>query len=233
MQNIEMNAALRAKCDEIRDCFRSFNSVDVEKRLEIGGIAKEVKENAENRYGNRAIEKTADFLKCHPSFLYETAKVAEIWDSESAMQLIQRGQDNEVIVSWSHFKFLSEVENAELRNQLIEAMIEDQLSVRGLLQRKQLLSREDHSENDNSEEPQPPAQNELIETMANHGMILNSNARTLFSHGRSGNIEFLHEEKRKIRLTVQCLERTLEVLRGIEDLIEIPPEEEQTEDDSE
>ncbi len=83
-------------------------------------------------YGEAAVELLADSLGIHRSYAYKLSSFYEIYaDNEKFQELMDKFEDNNFALSWSHFNFLVHADE-EVREELIQEAISKKLSVRGL-----------------------------------------------------------------------------------------------------
>lgn len=83
-------------------------------------------------YGEAAVELLADSLGIHRSYAYKLSSFYEIYsDNDKFQELMDKFEDNNFTLSWSHFNFLVHAEE-EVREELIDEVISKKLSVRAL-----------------------------------------------------------------------------------------------------
>lgn len=83
-------------------------------------------------YGEAAVELLADALGIHRSYAYKLSSFYEIYsDNDKFQELMDKFEDNNFTLSWSHFNFLVHAEE-EVREELIDEVIAKKLSVRAL-----------------------------------------------------------------------------------------------------
>jgi hypothetical protein len=84
-------------------------------------------------YGKNPVEVLSDRLNISCSYVYKLATFYEIYeDSDKFQDLMDKFNDNQFHLSWSHFNCLVHVTDSELREEIIEEAVQNKLSVRGL-----------------------------------------------------------------------------------------------------
>jgi hypothetical protein len=84
-------------------------------------------------YGDKPVESLSDKLGISCSYVYKLATFYEIYaDNDKFQELMDKFEDNQFNLSWSHFNCLVHVTDNDLREQLIDEAVEKKLSVRKL-----------------------------------------------------------------------------------------------------
>ena len=84
-------------------------------------------------YGKTPVEILADELNISRSYVYKLATFYDIYnDSGKFQDLMDKFDDNNFHLSWSHFNCLVHVTDGDLREEIIDETVKNKLSVRGL-----------------------------------------------------------------------------------------------------
>lgn len=84
-------------------------------------------------YGPKPIETLSECLGIQRSYIYKLATFYEIYENNEKFQdLLDKFDDNQFSLSWSHFNCLVHVSDPELREELIDEAVKNKLSVRNL-----------------------------------------------------------------------------------------------------
>lgn len=84
-------------------------------------------------YGENPVEILSDKLGISCSYVYKLATFYEIYaDNDKFQDLMDKFEDNQFNLSWSHFNSLVHIKDTDLREQLIDEAVEKKLSVRKL-----------------------------------------------------------------------------------------------------
>jgi hypothetical protein len=84
-------------------------------------------------YGKNPVEVLSEKLNISCSYVYKLATFYEIYeDPEKFQDLMDKFDDNNFHLSWSHFNCLVHVSDPELREEIISEAVQNKLSVRGL-----------------------------------------------------------------------------------------------------
>jgi hypothetical protein len=84
-------------------------------------------------YGPNPVEVLSDKLGVSRSYAYKLATFYKLYENIDTFQdLLDKFEDYQFTLSWSHFNCLVHVKDAELRQELIEEALKDKLSVRAL-----------------------------------------------------------------------------------------------------
>ncbi|WP_438033677.1 hypothetical protein [Sorangium sp. So ce204] len=130
----KMTSALRKECDNIRRELASTGAEDAKVRHRLGALVNAIQKEP-NKYGQRGVEQLARALGFDKTLLYRHAKVAECWSSRELSELLRRKSVTGLPISFSHLQLLATVTSAKKRNDYIEAVLTEGLSVRDLKRR--------------------------------------------------------------------------------------------------
>ena len=84
-------------------------------------------------YGPNPVEVLSDKLDISRSYAYKLATFYKLYENIDTFQdLLDKFEDNQFTLSWSHFNCLVHVKDENLRQELIEEALKDKLSVRAL-----------------------------------------------------------------------------------------------------
>ena len=84
-------------------------------------------------YGKTPVEVLADELNISRSYVYKLATFYDIYEDSSKFQdLMDKFDDNNFHLSWSHFNCLVHVTDGDLREEIIDETVKNRLTVRGL-----------------------------------------------------------------------------------------------------
>ncbi len=101
-------------------------------------------------YGPNPIEVLSEYLGIQRSYIYKLATFYEIYqDNDKFQDLLDKFDDNQFHLSWSHFNCLVHINDPQMREELIEEAVKNKLSVRSLhklLEDKRIEVTEDSDE---------------------------------------------------------------------------------------
>lgn len=123
-------------------------------------------------YGQNPVEVLADKLGVSRSYAYKLATFYKLYENIDTFQdLLDKFEDYQFTLSWSHFNFLVHVKDSELRQELIEEALKDKLSVRALQNR---LADKNIEVEDDSFVEEGIDDNELVQTPPTIPVVLAS-----------------------------------------------------------
>jgi len=121
---------LLAICNEVRALEARTTETELQNRYKIGEIIRGVEQDA--RYGQQGVERLAEALGHHKSTLHRAARIFEGWPGAAFRDLaVRTGRDGHRI-SWSHLEKLVSVADKARRDELIERIFDEKLSVKDL-----------------------------------------------------------------------------------------------------
>ncbi|HEX8795510.1 MAG TPA: response regulator [Polyangiaceae bacterium] len=123
-------AALSTRIEMLRELLR-VAPLDNLGRYRVGTIIAELKAQPEV-YGNGAVQLVATALGQDEASLYRHARVAERWSPAEFEALMERRMRDGSAATWSHLVVLATVESKARRQQLLERLLGENLSVRRL-----------------------------------------------------------------------------------------------------
>lgn len=101
-------------------------------------------------YGVNPVEVLAQKLDISTSYVYKLATFYEMYaDNEKFQDLMDKFEDYNFNLTWSHFNCLVHVPDEDTRNELIDKTLEEKLSVRGLhklLEEQKIVVGEDYQD---------------------------------------------------------------------------------------
>lgn len=130
----KMTTALRKECDKICEALAIAGTEDAKVRHRLGALVNAIQDDAD-KYGKRGVEQLAVALGYDKTLLYRHAKVAACWSSKELSELLRRESATGLPISFSHLQLLATVTSARKRNDYIEAVLAEGLSVRDLKRR--------------------------------------------------------------------------------------------------
>jgi len=84
-------------------------------------------------YGPKPIDVLSDYLGIKRSYIYKLATFYEIYeDNDKFQDLLDKFDDNQFHLSWSHFNCLVHVNDPQMREEIIEEAVKNKMSVRSL-----------------------------------------------------------------------------------------------------
>jgi hypothetical protein len=132
----KMKSSLRDVYQKILDHLVLGDTQRVRSRYEIGRQITKVKRSPV-KYGERAVIQLAAALGAKQSTLYHYADVADQWEPREFSRLCKKRDDvYGRPLSWSHLVEIAGVADSAVRNQLVEAVMSEGLTVRELRDRK-------------------------------------------------------------------------------------------------
>ena len=135
-----MKADLRTKCDEIRTLMTDGNKKEVHAKYSIG-LAIVMVQNDSEKYGKGSVRVVASELGCTAALLYSYAAVASTWTPDAFEVASARDNAKGISLTFSHFIELSKVKNAQKREALLTAALEEAWSLRSLLSKMPRLTK--------------------------------------------------------------------------------------------
>ncbi|MGK4008386.1 hypothetical protein WMF31_37590 [Sorangium sp. So ce1036] len=127
----KMTSALRKECDSIRKELASTGTDDAKVRHRLGILVNAIRKEP-NKYGQGGVEQLARALGFDKTLLYRHAKVAECWSSRELSELLRRKSVTGLPISFSHLQLLVTVTDPTKREEYIETVLAEGLSVRDL-----------------------------------------------------------------------------------------------------
>lgn len=123
-------AALSRRIETLRELLRTA-PLDSPARYRVGRVVAELKAEPEV-YGHSAVQLVAAALGQDEASLYRHARVAERWSPAEFDSLLARRMGDGSPPTWSHLVVLASVESKSRRQQLLERLLDESLSVRRL-----------------------------------------------------------------------------------------------------
>lgn len=123
-------AALSGRIEMLRGLLRAV-PLDSAGRYRIGRVVAELKAEPEV-YGHSAVQLAASSLGQDEASFYRHARVAERWTPSDFETLLARRMRDGSSPSWSHLVVLASVDSKARRQQLLERLLDESLSVRRL-----------------------------------------------------------------------------------------------------
>lgn len=123
-------AALSGRIEMLRELLRAA-PLDGLARYRVGRVVAELKAEPEV-YGHSAVQVAASALGQDEASLYRHARVAERWSASEFDALLGRRMRDGSRPSWSHLVVLASIDSTSRRDQLLERMLDESLSVRRL-----------------------------------------------------------------------------------------------------
>lgn len=123
-------AALSSGIEKLRELLRAA-PLDSLGRYRLGVAVAALKAEPEV-YGHSAVQLVATALGQDEASLYRHARVAERWSPTEFEALLSRRMGDGSALSWSHLVVLASVESKARRQQLLERVLDENLSVRRL-----------------------------------------------------------------------------------------------------
>ena len=118
-------------CKKILELDHAINRAECPKRYEIAELVCDAK-NTPGKYGKNAVEKIANELSWGRSTAYAYAKIAETWSKDEYFALVKQATDSGFSLSWTHFLEVVDIEDPEVRSELLETAIARKQSTRQL-----------------------------------------------------------------------------------------------------
>jgi hypothetical protein len=106
MKESSMNAALRGRCEMIRELLARADLDEIETRYKIGAIVARVRDE-KGTYGERAVENLAAELKKSAATLYRYASVADLVPWRELRSIAKMPDCNADTLSWKHCEQLA------------------------------------------------------------------------------------------------------------------------------
>jgi hypothetical protein len=135
----QMRPELKEQCDRIRELLANNERDTVLARYQVGAIVAKVK-SEDATYGTAAVDQLAKALGLDSTTLYDFAKVADEWEESGIEDLMGRTGARGLPLTWSHLVELVRVTDRTSRQQLIQEVLKEQMTVRVLRERISTLS---------------------------------------------------------------------------------------------
>jgi hypothetical protein len=115
------------RCKELRDELARVGRADAKARYNIGVAVNDLKDHRK-----RGVSLLADELGFDRKTLYKFGAVAEAWPWSVVKGILEREDAKGLPISFSHLVVVASVEDTGKRDELIDAILEERLSVRQL-----------------------------------------------------------------------------------------------------
>jgi len=130
----KMSDILFEKYEAIRELQKKLNLREAEGKYDIGVLVAEVIK-LENAYGARSVEKLTEALRHHHSTLRNYASVADTWEPDDFKALMKRKGKRGLPISFSHLVQISKIGDPAERDEWVDRVLNEGLSVRDLKKR--------------------------------------------------------------------------------------------------
>lgn len=147
----KMKPELQEKLDKIRRALTNTHASEIANKCVVGRIVKNVA-GAPRKYGKRAVGSLAKALGVDKSTLYDYAKVAGAWSNDELGELRERSTAKGLPLSFSHLLLIAEQEDKDTRDEWVEKVFAEALSVRQL---RKLLNPREATANEDEASEQP------------------------------------------------------------------------------
>ncbi len=141
MTNTKKNAeatlspAFKDTIESIRKALASASKKDLMSKYEVGAKVEEVRtRDADEKYGERAVETIAKAVRLTASRLYQFADVSRTWTPEQFADVSSRAAAKGL--GFSHFHELAHKDHAAHRDELVEEAIKERLKLSELRARR-------------------------------------------------------------------------------------------------
>ena len=118
----------RLEAERIKKILANANIPELNAKYAAAVIIAEVK-NKHAVYGEGAVAKLDEVLKIGKTWLYGSAKVAEVWSQTEFDGLVQRAQKADGLLSWSHLVEIAALESPTARDHMLKEVLERGMSV--------------------------------------------------------------------------------------------------------
>ncbi len=137
-----MPPALTAACERIRQLLVNADQGDACARYEVGGIVAQVRSDPQT-YGARSMPRLGEALGWHRTTLYRYAAVAERWDEQRFLSLLEHRNRSGPPLTWRHLETLARVADESESQALLDATLSGDLTAvqlgRRLLQTRRAI----------------------------------------------------------------------------------------------
>lgn len=137
----KMMPDLKSRFDDVYASLVQAGSSDALARYDLGKLVKDARKDTKKLGGESGVRLMAAALRMHRSVLYEYAKVAEVFPKKSVEKLVRPATSGAFALTFYHLIELAQVDDEELRQQLMTEAREERLTVAGLKNRRASLSK--------------------------------------------------------------------------------------------